>query len=45
VDLARAHTLGCSGRLEPEVRAWRARWEHGDPAGGANGGGGVQESH
>jgi hypothetical protein len=34
VDLTGACTLGCSGLLEPKVRAWRARCEHGDPAGG-----------
>jgi hypothetical protein len=34
VDLAGGHALGCSDRLEPEVRSCRARWEHGDPAGG-----------
>jgi hypothetical protein len=27
----RAHALGCSSALEPVVRGWRARGEHGDP--------------
>jgi hypothetical protein len=31
VELAGACTLGRSGALEPTVRAWGARGEHGDP--------------